>query len=92
MSERLERVSFYIAAIIQIIAVVWWASALDTAVDRQDKVTDVLTDKVSTLNDRVIRIEEKTTALEGRVGRLVQESDRSRDVLLRLEKKLNDNI
>ncbi len=88
---NLEKIGFYIAAVIQIFAIVWWASTLNAAVKRQEKTLEVLVPKVSELNVKVIRIEDKTLVMEKQIIQISRDSNNTQRVLRRIEDLLDGN-
>ena len=64
MPERIERYGFIFATIVQIAAVIWWVSALNSSVKTQERITARLDDQVHELTIKTVRIEEKINSSE----------------------------
>ena len=84
MSERIERLGFIMAAIIQVAAVIWWISSLSSTVESQRVLAITLDSKVDNLTERTIRIEEKLRAFE-------KDVDINTKILLKIEDRLDEN-
>jgi hypothetical protein len=76
MQERSLRIIFSSAAIIQVLAAIWWASALNSTVNIQKATVDKFSTSVEVMSTKV-------ALLELRVGNLEELQRETRDLLKR---------